>query len=334
MRVVTGGVPHILGDTVYEQMQWLQHHDDGLRKMLLREPRGYPPMCCNLIVPPKHPEADSGFIIMEQTEYPVMSGGNTISVATVLLENGTIPMQEPVTEFTLEAPAGLIQITARCENGRVTGVKFENVPAFAVHLDAELDVPTIGKVCVDIAWGGMFYVIADVEQFEGLKIEPDHCSEITRIEALLVGAAQQQLPVSHPQYPGIGVTIAQLSSATDNPAADRKNAVVMASGQIDLEDPTTWKGVIDRCPTGTGTCAKMAVEYARGNLALHEPFRHEGVLGQIYTGELIRDAESFGDYPAVVPTLAGQSWISGYATWVLQHDDPLPEGFRLGDIWG
>lgn len=333
MRVVTGGLPHIPGDSVYEQMRWLENNDDQIRKVLLREPRSYPPMCCNLIVPPKHPQADAGFIIMEQVEYPVMSGGNTIAVATVLLENGIIPMQEPVTSFTLEAPAGLIEIKAECRDGRVMGVRFKNVPAFAAYLDTVIEVPTLGKVTVDVAWGGMFYVIADVEQFQDLQLTQEHGKDITRIGALILGAAQQQLPVNHPDYPGIGITIAQLSGTTQTHNADRQNAVVMASGDIDLDNPNTWTGVIDRCPCGTGTCAKMAAEYAKGNLRLGEPFRHEGVLGNIYTGMLTEEVTSVGEYPAVVPTIEGRAWISGYATWVLQQDDPLPEGFRMGDIW-
>jgi len=196
MRVITGGGPHIPGDTVYEQMKWLERNDDQLRLLMLREPRGYPPLCCNLIVPPKHPDAAAGFIIMEQVEYPVMSGGNTIAVATVLLETGMIPMQEPVTEFTLEAPAGLIAIRAECRDGRVKQVTFENVPAFCVYRDAVIDVPELGKVTVDVAWGGMFYVIADVTQFEFLDLHPDRGRDITRTAALILGAAQDQLPVA------------------------------------------------------------------------------------------------------------------------------------------
>ena len=161
MRVITGGVPHVPGDTVYEQMKWLEQNDDQLRQLMLREPRGYPPLCCNLIVPPKHPDAAAGFIIMEHVEYPMMSGGNTISVVTVLLETGMIPMQEPLTEFILEAPAGLIGIKAECRDGKVMQVTFENVPAFSAYSDAVIEVPELGKVTVDVAWGGMFYVIAD-----------------------------------------------------------------------------------------------------------------------------------------------------------------------------
>ncbi|KFG71208.1 proline racemase family protein [Streptomyces mutabilis] len=332
MRVITGGVPNIPGDTVYEQMKWLEKNDDQLRKLMLREPRGYPPLCCNLIVPPKHPHAAAGFIVMEQVEYPVMSGGNTISVATVLLETGMIPMQEPVTEFGLESPAGLIGIRAECRNGKVKNVTFENVPAFAAHLDAKIDVPELGTVTVDVGWGGMFYVIADVRQFDWLELVPEQGAEIARVSSLILRSAQDQLRVEHPDYPGIGITISQLSGPTANPAADRKNAVTMASGPVDFANPATWTGSIDRCPCGTGTCARMATLHAKGELALNQQFRHEGVLGTIYTGELVRKTK-VGLYDAVVPTVGGQSWITGYSTHVLDPEDPFTEGFTMGDLW-
>ena len=332
MRVITGGVPHIPGSTVYEQMKWLEQNDDQLRMMMLREPRGYPPLCCNLIVPPKHPEAAAGFIIMEQVEYPVMSGGNTIAVATVLLETGMIPMQEPVTEFKLEAPAGLIAIRAECRGGKVTKVTFENVPAFSVYLDAVIDVPELGKVTVDVAWGGMFYVIADVAQFEGLDLVPERGRDITRVSSLILRAAQDQLSVEHPDYPGIGITISQLSGTTANPEADRRNAVTVASGPVEFDDPATWTGGVDRCPCGTGTCAKMATLHARGELGLHEPFRHEGILGNVYTGELVDEVQIAGRR-GVVPQISGRAWITGFSTWVLDPEDPLPNGFTVGDLW-
>src|SRR5574341_638563 len=151
-RVIIGGVAHVPGQTMLDKMLYLQHHADGLRKFMLREPRGYPALCCNLILPPAHPEADAGFIIMEQTEYPGMSGTNTICVATVLLETGMIAMQEPITELTLEAPAGLIRVRAECKSGKVEQVTFRNVPAFAMYLDAEIEVPGRGRVKVDVAY--------------------------------------------------------------------------------------------------------------------------------------------------------------------------------------
>lgn len=332
MRVITGGVPHIPGNTVHEKMVWLRENDDQLRKLMLREPRGYPPLCCNIIVPPSHPDADAGYVIMEQVEYPVMSGGNTISVVTVLLEMGMLPMQEPVTELILEAPAGLIAIKAECRNGKVKSVTFKNVPAFAAHLDATIDVPHLGKVVVDVGWGGMFYVIADVRQFPGLELIPEHGGEIARISSMIRQAAMEQLPVEHPDYPGIGITISQLSGPTDSPDADWKNAVTVASGGFDWNNPSTWTGALDRCPCGTGTCAKMAVLHAKGQLPLNKDFRHQGVLGNVFTGRLVAET-TVGSRPAVVPTITGTSWIYGLNTYVLDHDDPFPEGFVVSDIW-
>lgn len=332
MRVVTGGVPHIPGNTAYEKMKWLEQNDDGLRKLLLREPRGYPPHCCNIIVPPGHPEADAGYIILEQVEYPVMSGGNTISVATALLEMGMLPMQEPITELTLEAPAGLIRIEAACENGKVKSVKFKNVPAFAAHLDAVIDVPHLGKVTVDVAWGGMFYVITDIRQFPHLKLIPKHGKEIARVASMIRQAASEQLPVAHPDYPGTGITVSQMSGPTDDPKADWKNAVMMGTGDFSWDDPATWTGTLDRCPSGTGTSAKMATLYAKGELQLNQDFRHQSILGTVYTGQLVEETR-IGDKPAVVPTISGTSWIFGINTLVLDHDDPFPEGFTLGDLW-
>lgn len=332
MRVITGGVPHIPGNSVHDKMKWLEENDDQLRKLMLREPRGYPAHCCNIIVPPSHPEANAGYIIMEQIEYPVMSGGNTISVVTVLLEMGMLPMQEPVTELVLEAPAGLIRVRAECSNGKVKNVTFRNVPAFAAHLDAVIDVPHLGKVRVDVGWGGMFYVIADVRQFKGLELIPQHGREITRISSMIRQAAIEQLPVAHPDYPDIGITISQLSGPTDDPAADWKNVVTMASGDFSWDDPATWTGAIDRCPCGTGTCAKMAVLHAKGELPLNRDFRHQGIIGNVYTGRLVEEA-TVGDKAAVVPTITGASWIFGINTFVLDHDDPFDEGFMVGDIW-
>jgi proline racemase len=206
------------------------------------------------------------------------------------------------------------------------------VPAFAAHLDAVIDVPTLGEVTVDVGWGGMFYVIADVGQLDGLTLLPERGREITRVSSLILRAAQDQLEVAHPGYPGIGITVAQLSGPTDNPNADRRNAVTMASGPISFDDPSTWTGALDRCPCGTGTCAKMAVLHAKGELDLGRPFRHEGLLGTVYTGELVEETE-VGGHPAVVPTVGGQAWISGFSNHVLDPTDPFANGFTVGDLW-
>jgi len=331
-RVIVGGVLDVPGATMFDKMQYLQAHADALRRRMLREPRGYPALCCNLILPPTNPAADAGFVIMEQVEYPGMSGTNTICVATVLLETGMVPMREPVTELTLEAPAGLIQVRADCANGKVRCVTFQNVPAFAVYLDRPIEVPHLGTVTVDVAYGGMFYAIAEAAQF-GLRLTPDEGRDIVRISEMVKAAAREQLPCVHPEQPGFnGVTIAQLSGPPSRPEAHMRNVVTVSTGTVDWSRPSTWTGVIDRSPCGTGTCARMATLYARGKLGLHEDFVHEGILGTLFTGRLIAEAR-VGDYPAVVPTLSGQAWITGFASYVVDAEDPYPDGFTVGDLW-
>ncbi len=332
-RVITGGLPHIPGNSVFEKMKWMESNADFIRQRMLREPRGYPVLCCNALVPPCHPEADAGFIIMEQTEYAAMSGSNTICVTTVLLETGIIPMQEPITELTLEAPAGLIKVTAACRDGKVISVTMQNVPSFAVHLDAELDVPHLGRVTVDIAWGGMFFVIADAAQL-GIEINSQNGGELTRLGEMLRAAAAEQLPVAHPENPALrGPTISQISGAPTHPQAQGKNAVTVSTGAVDWDRPSTWRGALDRSPCGTGTCAKMAVMHAKGELGLNEDFVYEGVLGTLFTGRLIEET-TVGPYKAVVPTLSGQGWITGFANYVVDPTDPFQDGFTVGDIWG
>jgi proline racemase len=332
-RVIVGGVRDVPGATMFEKMQYLSTHLDGLRLRMLREPRGYPAANCNLVLPPTRPEADAGFVIMEQVEYPPMSGTNTICVATALLETGIVPMREPVTELTLEAPAGLIRIRAECRNGKVTRVTFRNVPAFAVHLDREIDVPSLGRTTVDIAWGGMYYVIADARAF-GLRLLPDEGRDIVRIGEMIKAAAREQLPVVHPENAAIaGPTIAQLSGPAESSDNDWRNAVVVSTGALDWNQPSTWTGALDRSPCGTGTCAKMATLHARGLLSLDQPFRHEGILGTVFTGRLLEQT-TVGHYEAVVPELSGTAWITGFAQYVLDPEDPFPEGFTVGDIWG
>lgn len=331
-RVIVGGVIDVPGSTMLEKKLYLEQHADGLRRRMLREPRGYPALCCNLVLPPTDPAADAGFIVMEQTEYPAMSGSNIICVATVLIETGMVSVTEPVTELTLEAPAGLVGVRAEVAHGKVTSVTFENVPAFAVHLDAALDVPQLGQVTVDVAYGGMFYVIADAEPL-GLKLVPEQGGEIARIGQMLTTAAREQLPAVHPEHPEIaGVSISQLSAPPDRPGASRKNAVVVSTGELDWERPETWTGALDRSPCGTGTCAKMAAMFAKGDLELNQDFHHEGILGTVFTGSLLRTAR-VGSREAVVPTLTGRAWITGFGQYVVDAEDPFPEGFTVGDIW-
>jgi proline racemase len=331
-RVIVGGVENVPGATMFDKMTWLQANRDDLRLRMLREPRGYPAANCNLILPSNHPEADAGYVIMEQVEYPGMSGTNTMCVVTVLLETGMLPMVEPITELTLEAPAGLIRVSAACRGGKVTGVTFRNVPAFATHLDVPVEVPQLGTVIVDVAYGGMFYVIADAERF-GLRLAPDEGSDITRITEMIKAAAADQLPVVHPDQPGFaGISIGQLSGPAHDPANSRRNAVTVSTGSLDWDRPATWTGAIDRSPCGTGTSAKMATLVAKGQLRVGDEFRHEGILGTVFTGRVLEET-TIGPYRGIVPSITGQAWITGFASYVVDPTDPFPDGFTIGDIW-
>jgi proline racemase len=261
-----------------------------------------------------------------------MSGTNTMCVVTALLETGLLPMTEPVTELALEAPAGLIHVRADCRDGKVTGVTFRNVPAFATHLDARIEVPHLGTVIVDVAYGGMFYVIASAEAF-GLRLTPDEGADIVRITEMIKAAAADQLPVAHPGQPGFaGITIGQLSGPPHEPANSMRNVVTVSTGTLDWDRPATWTGAIDRSPCGTGTSARMATLQARGRLGIGEDFRHEGILGTVFTGRLVEETTISGR-AAVVPQITGQAWITGVADYVVDPTDPFPDGFTVGDIW-
>jgi proline racemase len=201
-----------------------------------------------------------------------------------------------------------------------------------VYLDARIEVPHLGTVTVDVAYGGMFYVIGDATAF-GLRLTPDEGRDIVRISEMIKAAAQEQLPVAHPEQPGFaGVTIAQLSAPPTRPDAHLKNVVTVSTGKLDWDRPSTWTGSIDRSPCGTGTCAKMATLYARGKLGLNEDFNHEGILGTMFTGRLVGETQ-VGEYRAVIPTISGQAWITGMSTYVVDAEDPFPDGFTVGDIW-
>ena len=330
--MIVGGVEDVPGATMFDKMSWLRSNRDDLRLRILREPRGYPAANCNLILPSSNPDAAAGYVIMEQVEYPGMSGTNTMCVVTALLETGMLPMTEPVTELTLEAPAGLIRVRADCAEGKVTGVTFRNVPAFATHLDTPIEVPQLGTIVVDVAYGGMFYVIASAEAF-GLRLTPDEGADIVRITEMIKAAANDQLPVVHPEQPGFaGITIGQLSGPAHDPANSMRNVVTVSTGTLDWENPATWTGAIDRSPCGTGTSARMAVLHATGRLPIGEDFRHEGILGTVFTGRLLEET-LVGDKRAVVPQITGSAWITGIADYVVDPTDPFPEGFTIGDIW-
>jgi proline racemase len=223
-------------------------------------------------------------------------------------------------------------VRADCADGKVRAVTFRNVPSFATHLDTPVEVPQLGTVTVDVSYGGMFYVIAEAAPF-GLALTPDEGRDIVRISEMIKAAANEQLPVVHPEQPGFaGITIAQLTGPAHDPVNSARNVVTVSTGTLDWSKPATWTGAIDRSPCGTGTSARMAALHAKGRLGLEEDFRHEGILGTVFTGRLVEET-TVGGRAAVVPTISGTAWITGFADYVVDPTDPFPEGFTIGDIW-
>jgi proline racemase len=322
-RVVVGGVGRLAapGASMFEKMKYFEQEADWFRLMMLREPRGYPRSCVNVLLPPTNPRADAGFIIMEQSAlYAAMSGTNLMNVTTVLLETGMLEQFEPVTTLQLEVPAGLIQVQAHCAGGRVGLVEFENVPSFATAVDVPVKVEGFGTVPVSVAWGGMACAVVDAAAL-GLELEPSQARAVGDAMVAVCEAAREQIGFHHPtndEFCEIEATVV-IGRPHDVTNHARQTAGI----------PT---GQMDTSPSGTGTSAGMAVQHARGTLMVGEEFRTEGLLGGLFRCSIVRETR-VGELQAIVPQIGGRSWITGYARYVLQDDDPFPEGFTMGDLW-
>ncbi len=319
--VIVGGVLPPPGDTMFAKMKAFERDHDHIRRLLMCEPRGSVARHLNLVVPSTRPDCAAGAIIMEPTEYPPMSGSNTICVATVLLETGMVAMQEPITRFRLDMPAGPVDIEAECRDGKCVAITLRNVPSFALKLDVPLTLADGQRVTIDIAYGGMIYALVDVGQF-GLAIEPENARRLVEIgEAVRVAARTQYPDVCHPLNDGIkGVSIVQLNMPVSGSGATARNTCVIAPGRM------------DRSPTGTGLSARLAVLHAKGVLGQGGTLAHESIIGSRFEGR-IEEVTEVGPLAAVVPSIRGRAWITGFSNYVLDRTDPYPEGYRVSDTW-
>ena len=322
-KVVTGGIIDVPGKTLYDKMLHLREHDDGLRKFCLFEPRGAAVHSCNIVLPSNNPKAQAGFVIMESTEYPPMSGSNTICTATALLETGILAMREPLTKLTLETPAGLIDLECTCREGKVLQVKFRNVPAFVQALDARVEVAGLGTVKLDVAYGGMHYALMDAAAL-GFALTPDEARDICVAGEKIREACQEQLRgIVHPLNKGIRhVTITEFMGPLrrTRKGLTASNTVVVSPGRL------------DRSPCGTGTSARLAVMHARKQIKLGQPFDHVSIIGTHFQAEIVATTK-VGGKPAIVSTIAGRGYITSIGQYGLDPDDPLPEGYTLSDTW-
>jgi proline racemase len=308
-RIVVGGVLDVPGETMLEKMRALEA-DDRLRRILLFEPRGSAPLSADLVLPPTHPEADAGFIIMESSSYEGMSGTNTINTAAVLLATGLVEMVEPVTELVLEAPAGLVRVRADCAGGRVERIAFENVPSFATALAAPVEVPGLGTLSIDVAYGGAFCAFVDAAAL-GFAIVPDEARDLGALGERIRSHVNQQVAIEHP----IGHLSFVVFVAPPRAGGDARHATIVSPGRL------------DRSPTGTATSARIAVLDARGEMGAR--YVAESVLDTRFTGRIVRREGA-----AVVPEISGRAWITGFHQLVVDPTDPLADGFKLSDTWG
>jgi proline racemase len=317
-RVVVGGLPPSHVAPMAERRLELMA-DDSLRRYLLGEPRGQLCMHAVVVYPPADPAADVGIVIMESTDYPAMSGSNVICAATVLLETGMVTMTEPLTEFTLETPAGLVPVKASCSEGRCDRIQFENVPAFVVDLDVPLQVPGLGEVVVDIAFGGAFFAIVDADAL-GTELIPEQAEVLAQLGQRVTAAAAAQVPVVHPERPDLHTVTFTTITGPPLAGGDGRNTNVITPGRL------------DRSPCGTGTSARMAVLHARGELAVGQDFVHESIISTLFTGR-IEGITRVGDLAAIRPSISGRGWITGTHQIGRDPRDPLGAGFGLADTW-
>ena len=320
-NVIVGGVAPPEGDTLWDKALWI-NQDQKLRLFVLNAPRGGVFKHVNLLVPPKNPKAQQGFIIMEPEHTPPMSGSNSICVSTVLLDTGMIEMKEPVTEFVLEAPGGLVPVKAYCENGKAKSIEVHNVASFADQLDVHIEVEGLDSLKVDTAYGGDSFVIVNAAEL-GFKIRPDEAKDLAQIGSKITAAANQQLAFNHPtnsDWNHISFCMLALPLFEEEGVKVSRNSVVI--------DP----GKLDRSPCGTGCSARMAVLHAKGELKKGDKMIGRSIIDSRFDCSIVEEV-MVGSKNAIIPSIRGRAWITGTHQLMLDPEDPWPGGYRLSDTW-
>ena len=319
--VIVGGVAPPPGETIWEQRCHIEE-DGRLQRFVLNEPRGGVFRHVNLLVPPKDPAARIGWIIMEPADIPPMSGSNSICVATVVLETGIVPMDEPETGFVMEAPGGLIEVRASCRNGKAERITITNVPSFADKLDCPLEVEGLGTLTVDTAYGGDSFVIVDANAL-GFDIVPAEARDLVEAGMKITAAANEQLGFQHPMHAEWN----HLSFCQFAGPLSEVDGVMVGANAVALRP-----GKIDRSPTGTGCSARMAVLHAKGQMQAGDRYRARSIIGSEFECTIAAET-SLGATKAIVPTVSGRAWITGTHQLMLDPEDPWPEGYRVSDTW-
>jgi proline racemase len=320
-NVIVGGVEPPKGDTLWDKALWI-NQDQKLRQFVLNEPRGGVFKHVNLLVPAHNPKAHQGFIVMEPEHTPPMSGSNSICVSTVLLDTGMIEMKEPITEFVLEAPGGLVPVKAYCENGKAKSIEVHNVASFADQLDVHIEVEGLGSLKVDTAYGGDSFVIVNAAEL-GFQIKPDEAKDIAEMGSKITAAANLQLDFNHPtnsDWSHISFCELALPLFEEEGVKVSRNSVVI--------DP----GKLDRSPCGTGCSARMAVLHAKGELKKGDRMIGRSITDSRFDCSIVEET-MVGKKIAIIPSIRGRAWITGTHQLMLDPEDPWPEGYRLSDTW-
>lgn len=315
-RIIIGGIPKLSGNTMAEKKQFLIDNLDHIRTGIMLEPRGHANMFGSIITQPCNDIADFGIIFMDGGGYLNMCGHGSIGAITVSIETGMVPMVEPVTDVTMDTPAGIVTGKAKVQDGKVKEVSIVNVPAFLYKRDVTVDVPDIGQVKLDVAFGGSFFAIVHAPQL-GLKIEPQNSTKLTEVGLKIRDAVNAQVEMQHPELSHIKTCdLVEIYDAPTHPEATYKNVVIFGQGQV------------DRSPCGTGTSAKLATLYAKGELKEGELFVYESILGTLFKGRIV-GLSKVGEFDAIIPEITGAAYITGYNTFMFDDDDPVKYGFVL-----
>ena len=320
-NVIVGGIAAPKGDSLWQKARWIDQ-DQKLRQFVLNEPRGGVFKHVNLLIPAQNPKAQQGFIVMEPEHTPPMSGSNSICVSTVLLDTGLIEMKEPITEFILEAPGGLVPVKAYCEDGKAKSIEINNVASFADQLGVFVEVEGLGTLKVDTAYGGDSFVVINAHDL-GFEIKPDEAKDISDVGSKITAAANQQLNFTHPtnsEWSHISFCQMALPIFEEEGGKISKNTVVI--------DP----GKLDRSPCGTGCSARMAILYAKGELRKGDRMIGRSILDSRFDCSIV-DETMVGHKKAIIPSIRGRAWITGTHQLMLDPEDPWPEGYRLSDTW-
>jgi proline racemase len=315
-RIVVGGVPRIPGKTMADKKKYLEDNLDYVRTSLMHEPRGHNDMFGSIITNATTDEADFGIIFMDGGGYLNMCGHGSIGAATIAVESGMVKVTEPYTDIVMEAPAGLVRARVKVENGKAKEATITNVPSFLYKKDLVIEVPAIGQVTLDIAFGGSFFAIVDAKQL-GVKVETSQSDELLKIGLEVRDIINQSVKVQHPEKSHINsVDLVEIYDKADHPEAHYKNVVVFGQGQL------------DRSPCGTGTSAKLATLYAKGHIKDNEDFVYESITGTMFRGKVVGHTK-VAEFDAIIPEITGSAYITGFNHYVIDPEDPLKYGFCL-----